>query len=445
MRIGSSVEDILKTSLPAVVDLSAQTIMWTIEAILIGKISAAAFAGVGMAVQIVILFFAILLTFIVGSSVIINRHLGAGQRWEANHILGQALMLGIVMSILVALLWFFGAPILFKLIRENQHVAQQSGIQYLHTLSYFAPFLITNFIAMGIIRAAGDTKISMVLNLMINIINVTLTPVLIFGLFGFPRLEVKGAALATSIAHTIGFFATMYVLRSHRSRLFLSFRELTTPNLKSFKRLFKAGVPTTIEQLFWALGQMVITSYAAILGIIFLAVHQVLMRIQAILTMFYMGFSLGAMTLVGQNIGAEQHKEAESVARVAGYVVFVVVLLVAGVLLIFSRPLITLFTADPQVVAIGTKLIKLFAIIQIPKAVNAVVMGNLRGAGELKWLMWLAIMSVIFVESGLTWIAAFVLNLSLLGIWLMTGTDEIVRLVLNYWRFRGGKWKFINI
>ncbi|HDI51353.1 hypothetical protein DRP98_05905 [candidate division KSB1 bacterium] len=445
MRIGSSVEDILKTSLPAVVDLSAQTIMWTIEAILIGKISAAAFAGVGMAVQIVILFFAILLTFIVGSSVIINRHLGAGQRWEANHILGQALMLGIVMSILVALLWFFGAPILFKLIRENQHVAQQSGIQYLHTLSYFAPFLITNFIAMGIIRAAGDTKISMVLNLMINIINVTLTPVLIFGLFGFPRLEVKGAALATSIAHTIGFFATLYVLRSHRSRLFLSFRELTTPNLKSFKRLFKAGVPTTIEQLFWALGQMVITSYAAILGIIFLAVHQVLMRIQAILTMFYMGFSLGAMTLVGQNIGAEQHKEAESVARVAGYVVFVVVLLVAGVLLIFSRPLITLFTADPQVVAIGTKLIKLFAIIQIPKAVNAVVMGNLRGAGELKWLMWLAIMSVIFVESGLTWIAAFVLNLSLLGIWLMTGTDEIVRLVLNYWRFRGGKWKFINI
>jgi len=445
LRIGSSVEDILKTSLPAVVDLSAQTIMWTIEAILIGKISAAAFAGVGMAVQIVILFFAILLTFIVGSSVIINRHLGAGQRWEANHILGQALMLGIVMSILVALLWFFGAPILFKLIRENQHVAQQSGIQYLHTLSYFAPFLITNFIAMGIIRAAGDTKISMVLNLMINIINVTLTPVLIFGLFGFPRLEVKGAALATSIAHTIGFFATLYVLRSHRSRLFLSFRELTTPNLKSFKRLFKAGVPTTIEQLFWALGQMVITSYAAILGIIFLAVHQVLMRIQAILTMFYMGFSLGAMTLVGQNIGAEQHKEAESVARVAGYVVFVVVLLVAGVLLIFSRPLITLFTADPQVVAIGTKLIKLFAIIQIPKAVNAVVMGNLRGAGELKWLMWLAIMSVIFVESGLTWIAAFVLNLSLLGIWLMTGTDEIVRLVLNYWRFRGGKWKFINI
>jgi len=445
LRIGSSVEDILKTSLPAVVDLSAQTIMWTIEAILIGKISAAAFAGVGMAVQIVILFFAILLTFIVGSSVIINRHLGAGQRWEANHILGQALMLGIVMSILVALLWFFGAPILFKLIRENQHVAQQSGIQYLHTLSYFAPFLITNFIAMGIIRAAGDTKISMVLNLMINIINVTLTPVLIFGLFGFPRLEVKGAALATSIAHTIGFFATLYVLRSHRSRLFLSFRELTTPNLKSFKRLFKAGVPTTIEQLFWALGQMVITSYAAILGIIFLAAHQVLMRIQAILTMFYMGFSLGAMTLVGQNIGAEQHKEAESVARVAGYVVFVVVLLVAGVLLIFSRPLITLFTADPQVVAIGTKLIKLFAIIQIPKAVNAVVMGNLRGAGELKWLMWLAIMSVIFVESGLTWIAAFVLNLSLLGIWLMTGTDEIVRLVLNYWRFRGGKWKFINI
>ena len=91
----SPLKTVLKTSLPAVIDLSSQTFMWTIEAIMIGKISAAAFGGVGMAVQMIIVVLTVLLTFIVGSAVIINRYLGAKDYWEANHILGQALMVGI--------------------------------------------------------------------------------------------------------------------------------------------------------------------------------------------------------------------------------------------------------------------------------------------------------------------------------------------------------------
>ncbi|HHM23561.1 MAG TPA: MATE family efflux transporter [Bacteroidetes bacterium] len=442
---GSPLKDILKTSLPAVVDLSSQTIMWTIEAIMIGHLSAAAFAGVGMAIQIIILFFAVLLTFVVGSSVIINRHLGAGENWEANHVLGQALMVGIVMSIIIALIWFFGATSLFKLIRENEAVAQKSGVQYLRIISYFAPLILTNFIAMGILRAAGDTRITMYVNLLINSINLFLAATLIFGLLGFPRLEVRGAALAAGIAHSVGFFVTLYVLRSRKASLFLSFRELTTPNLKTFERLFKTGLPTTVEQLFWAFGQMVMTGYAAVLGIVYLAAHQVFMRIQAVLSMFFMGFSLGAMTLVGQNIGADEHKRAEQTGRIAGYVVLVFVLIVVASIFLFSRPLITLFTSDEKVVETGAGILRLFAFIQIPKALNAVLGGNLRGAGDLKWLMYLAMFSVIVNESFLSWVAAFPLGLSLWGIWLVMAIDEVFRAVLSYWRFHQGHWKSIKI
>ena len=94
----SPLKTIIKTSLPAVVDLSSQTIMFTIEAIFIGKIGHAALAGQGMAIQLIIAFFMILITFILGSSLIIVRHLGAEQFREANHVLGQALMIGIIIS-----------------------------------------------------------------------------------------------------------------------------------------------------------------------------------------------------------------------------------------------------------------------------------------------------------------------------------------------------------
>lgn len=90
-------------------------------------------------------------------------------------------------------------------------------------------------------------------------------------------------------------------------------------------------------------------------------------------------------------------------------------------------------------------MIKLFALVQIPKAVDGVLMGNLRGAGDLKWLMWITIISVFIFEISLNWMIAFVFNLSLWGLWLMHTADETLRLVLNYWRYRGGKWKFIDI
>ncbi|MEE9169693.1 MAG: MATE family efflux transporter, partial [bacterium] len=80
-----------------------------------------------------------------------------------------------------------------------------------------------------------------------------------------------------------------------------------------------------------------------------------------------------------------------------------------------------------------------------PKALNTVLGGNLRGAGDLKWLMYLSIISVILMEIGASWFAAFVLGLSLWGLWMVMGIDEVIRVFLNYWRFHGGKWKLIDV
>ena len=445
MKEKSPLKSILKTSLPAVFDLSSQTLMWTVEAILIGQISAAAFGGVGMAIQVIVVCMAVLLTFIVGASLIITRHLGAGNQWEANHVFGQTMILGIILAIFLTLLWYFGAPQILHLIGDETGEAKAAGLTYLRTISFFAPFIILNFLAVGVVRGAGATVHSMLINVGLNAINLCLAPVLIFGWFGFPRLEVQGAALAAGIAHTIGFTASYFLLRSKRTALFLSFRELTTPNWQTFKNLFNAGLPTTIEQLVWSFGLLVVSTYAAVISITVLAAHQVFLRIQSILSMIYMGFGLGAMTLMGKNLGAEQRKLAQRTAEMAGWVVFVFVMVISTCMILFSDSIITIFTDDPQVLRTGATVIKLFALVQIPKAVDGVLMGNLRGAGDLKWLMWITAASVFLFEISMSWMIAFVFNLSLWGLWLMHTADETARLILNYWRYRGGKWKFIDM
>jgi putative MATE family efflux protein len=441
----SPLKDIIKTSIPAVIDLSSQTVAWLIEAIFIGHLSAAALAGVGLALQIIILTFTVVLTFVVGASIIINRYLGAKDNWNANHVLGQALMIGTILSFLIALVWYLGGTQIFGVIREEEPNARIYGVQYLRMVSYFGPLIIVNFIALGIMRMAGDTMLTMRINLFANITHITLSPILIFGHFGMPRLEAEGAALAVGIAHSLAFFFTMYYLRSRKSVLFLSFKEYTTPNFETFKRLFKLGIPTTVEQLVWAAGQLVLSFYDGILGFRVLAAHQVFVRIQSVLTMGFTGFGIASMSLVGKNIGAAEDSEAIRAGRMAGRVALVTAIAVAILLIIFQRTWIHIFTSDPKVIELGSKAVFILAIIQLPKAVNIVFTGNLRGGADLNWLMWLAISSVLTFEVMGAYVFSFILGISLSGLWLIQGIDETSRLLLNYWRFRKKKWKIQNI
>ncbi len=437
----SPLKDFIRTSLPAVVDLSSQTIAWLIEAIFIGHLSAAALAGVGFALQILILTFTVVLTFVVGASIIINRYLGADDRWNANHVLAQALMIGTGLAILITLIWFFGGTQLFSLIKEEEPLARQYGIDYLKTVSYFGPLVIVNFIALGILRMVGDTMTTMRINLFANVTHLLLAFPLIFGVWGFPRMEAQGAALALGIAHSIAFFITLYSLRSRKLNLFLSFREYTTPNFETFQKLWRVGVPATVEQLVWAIGQLILSFYAGMMGVVVLAAHQVFVRIQSVLAMAFQGFGLASMTLVGQNIGADNEHKAIAAGNSAAVVAFFASLAIAVVLIVFQDTWFYIFTSDQTVIEYGTRVILVLALIQIPKAVNIVLTGNLRGGADLKWLMWLAISSVISFETFGAYILSFTLELMLMGLWLVQGIDETYRLTLNYWRFRQRKWK----
>lgn len=437
----SLLKDILKTSLPAVLDLSSQTITWLVEAIFIGHLSAAALAGVGMALQIILLTFAVVLTFVVGASVIIIRYLGQNDTWNANHVFAQAIFIGVVLSIFIFVFWYLGGSQVMAIIREDEPVARIYGRQYLTMISLFSFPIVLNFIALSIMRMAGDTLITMKVNLFTNIFHLFLSFCLIFGYLGFPRLEARGAGLAAGIAHTSALFITLYYLRSRKASLFLSFRELTTVNFATFKRLFRLGVPTTVEQLVWAVGQLILSFYAARMGIIVLATHQVFLRIQSVLTMAFTGFGLASMTLVGKNLGAQNEHQALSTGRLAARVALLAAIAVSTLMILFRTPLISIFTQNEQVIRYGAKVIIILALIQLPKSVNVVFTGNLRGSADLAWLMWLSIASVIIFETIGAYIMAFVINLALYGIWSVQGIDELWRFSLNYRRFRQKKWK----
>ena len=162
-----SFRSILKTSVPILIDLGAQILMWTIETTLVGHIAIATLAryypgtgatgvdaltAVGNVVQVILYTCTILLIFVFGASIIIDRLLCAGRKEDANHFLGQTIFTALFPAIGIAIIWYFAAPLIFRTVLGTSEAVTSIGVDYLRVVSWFAPFIIMNFVAIGLVR-----------------------------------------------------------------------------------------------------------------------------------------------------------------------------------------------------------------------------------------------------------------------------------------------------
>jgi putative MATE family efflux protein len=380
----------------------------------------------------------------VGSSIIILRYLGKKDSYTANHVFAQALFMGVLLSVLVGIFWYYGGTQIFRFIHEDSDIARTNGTIYLRTIALFAPIIILNFISIGIVRSVGNTLHTMTISVIGNIVNLILAPFLIFGWWVFPRLEVQGAAYAVIVAQMVSFSLIFYFLRSKKLSLFLPFSEFFAPKLSTFIKIIKLGLPTTIEQFVWAAGQLILSIYVAKMGVIYLALHQIFVRIQSILTMFYYGLGTGSMSMIGKFIGGMQFKKLNRTAIISAASGLTLAITIGLIIYLGRMPLLRLFTSDPEVISLGYRIIFILCLVQFPKAANIVFSNNLRAAADNNWLMILAVSSVLTFEISLSYILTFSLGLYLIGIWLIQGIDEFTRLILNNIRFFRHDWEKIS-
>ncbi len=448
----SNLGSILKTSIPIVVDIGAQIIMWTIEINLVGHISPElmarsygateatgvdALTAVGNVVQIILLTCTALLIFIFGATIIINKLIGENRREEANHFLGQALFTTLFAAIGIAVIWHLLAPFLFNVILGTSVSVASIGVDYFRILSYFAPFIIMNFVAIGIVRGAGDTHLSMLTALIVNTLHLVLALLLIFGISFFPALGVRGAALAAGIAHTVGCCFTFIVILRGRSVLTFKWSDFTTIRRKSIVKVFKTGIPITLEQLAWMIGITIVIGYSNRLGTVAAAAHIIILTFQRLFSILYQAFGMGALTLVGQRYGANEHDYAKQTTTMFFWLVGGVVLFLSAVIFFRAHYLVIIFTSDPDVVMLCERVLKVAAIVQIPKALSFVYSYSLRGVGENRYPMYLALIGILAFEVILGFNLAFTFGLSLIGLWLAQGVDEVFKVSLAIRRFHG--------
>lgn len=429
---------------PSLVENLLQTLLMTFDMIFIGQLGKEAIAGIGLGGQLTFFLQVAFMGLAVGSTALVARAIGAGDRDEAERIAKQSLTLAMVVGLGIGLFTWFTADGIVGVMGATENVSEMAS-DFLRIVSVFAFVMGVMFIGSGALRGAGDTVTPMLITGFINIINIIVAYTLIFGNFGFPRLGPLGSAVAIVAARAVGAALIVYALFKRNRVLPLSVRGGWGFNRDVIARILNIGLPGAAEQVVFQLGFLVFAAMAVSLGTANYAAQQIAFTISGFSIMPAFAFGVAATTLVGQNLGAKDPERAEQSAYQALKNGTVWMALMGVAFFIWREPLVQLFTTDQEVWAPAMMCLTFIALGQPFLSVTMIVASALRGAGDTRATLVITFAGMWLVRVvGGYWLG-IVLGLGLFGMWVAWVGDFVVRALLVLLRFRSGRWKTLRV
>ena len=438
-----------RLALPAVGEQVLNTFVGLADTFLVGHLSLQAAAklgytstdalnGVGLANQMVWLVTVLFAAVGVGATAVIARARGANDMPTANLALRQSLLIGLAMGLAAMLLVGLFAAQLMDVLGAAAQV-KPLGITFLQIAALgFGPAALL-FLATAALRGVGDTRTPLFVMLGVNIINIIGSWLLINGNLGAPTLGVGGTALAAAVARGAGgVFLVLLLLARMQSGLKLMFS--LRPNWPMITRILRIGAPSGGEQLVFQGALLIFVRFITGLGTAAYAAHNVVLNIESISFLPGMGYATAASALVGQQLGALQPAEAQADAYEAQRQGLVMMSVLGVIMLLFPHQLVGLFTNDPAVIATGEIPMRLAGLFQPLLAINFIMSGALRGAGDTRWPLYTKIVSTWGVRLPLVLLVLW-LGFGLAGVWVAMTADFATQAFLAWWRFRQGKWQ----
>jgi len=294
-------------------------------------------------------------------------------------------------------------------------------------------------------RGAGNTKISLTTNLTANLVNIFFNWLLIFGVWIFPRWGVMGAAVATAIGNFAGLLLAIRSITKKDSFLQLKLSDNWHMDVPMLKTMWSISSSSLVEQIFIRIGFLMYAKAVAGLGTIEFATHNIAMQVMSITFSVGDGLSIACTALVGHSLGAKRPTLAILYGRVSQRIGLMISLVLAALIIVFRARIMGLFSIDPEVLALGENILIILAICVVFQISQVITIGSLRGAGDVKFVAMLSMISVTFMRPILTYLLAYTLGLGLYGAWFSVILDQAVRFGVGRYRFQKAQWTKIVV
>ncbi len=416
-----------------------QTLVFVVDRVMLGWHSEASLAAMQIAGALEWSIWSVFAAFEVGTIARVGRHVGAGDRVRARRVawlsLAMALAIGIVLTLVTPLV----LAVLPYVAERASDAALSESRRYLGVTIAASPFVFIAATGTATLQAGGDTRTPLAIGVVANIVHIALNRVLILGAFGVvPAMGARGAGISTAVTFAIEAALAMLALSSRTRPVSLR----RTPGERvgtvrdEAKELVRVGVPSFLERVLYHIGFMTYALIVARLGDAAMAANQSLISVESICFLSGDGFGVAAAALVAQKLGADKPNEARQAAWIATrYAVITLTSFGLGALAL-RGVILPIFSRDPHVVAIGRSTMPVLAVAQPFMATSIVLAQSLRGAGKTKQALGVSIMGGLVIRLAATWLFALALGLGLVGVWMGSTTDWLVRAAVLATMFR---------
>lgn len=435
--------EILRLAWPAILEMMLHMIVGIIDVAMVGRLGSVELTGAALGSKLFFSTIMVLATIGIGATALVARHIGAEEPLEAGKIAIQALELALFVGLLVSIIAFFFSENIagiFALEAEPLLLATS----YLRITGTATFIVLISFVGNAIFRGAGNTKLPLFIAIVANIINIIGNYLLIFGKYGFPALGVAGAAWATLIAQCVAALISIYFIARGKTAFKIK-RDFLKVDWQAMKRVILLSIPAGLEELTFSSAILVSSYLIAKLGTDAFAAHQVALSVESLSFMPGYGFAIATTSLVGQKLGAKRIDLAKKVASEALLIGTFIMSAMGVLFLIFAKQLVGLFTEDVHVVTIAAVLIQIAALEQPTIAIEMILTGTLRGAGDTKNPLYVALVGNWLVRVPLLFVVISILNLDIAFVWIVTVIDWAIRSILVYYYYKKEHWLEINV
>ncbi|MFC4322276.1 MATE family efflux transporter [Litchfieldia salsa] len=429
---------------PIFIETMLHLLMGNADTLMLSQYSDDAVAAVGVSNQVLMLI-GVLFGFIAtGTSVLVSRSLGANSFKEASQIAVVSIVSNILVGLVIGVALVFFASDIISMMGVSSNLNSEATV-YLQIVGGCL-FLQSGIMTMGaILRSYRFTRDAMYVTLAMNVINIIGNYLFIFGMFGLPVLGVTGVAISTILSRFIGLAIIIIILYKRiKPTLPFSYVLKRFPHIE-LKRLLKIGVPSAGEHLSFNGSQLVITSFIVMLGTEAITTKVYAQNIGMFVLLFSIAIGQGNQIIIGHQIGAKQFDAAYKRCIDSLLIAIGLTSIVGLIIYLFSKPILTLFTANENIIATGSILLLLTALVEPGRSFNAVVITSLRAAGDVNFPVFIGILSMWGVSVPLAYILGIHFELGLVGVWIAFMVDEWLRGGLMLWRWRQGKWRQMTI
>ncbi len=432
---------IWELAFPSILSMLSFTMVGLVQTKFVGELGAQALAAVGAGQRVFFAMQAVLMAVSAGTTALVARAWGAGDYDEAARVTMASLVLAGVFSAAVMVIGYFFAPAIAGVFGLDP-VTLEMASSNIRWLCIFNVAFAVNFILSAALRASGDAWSPLWISGAVNVVNIPLLYLFVFGMYGFPEMGVAGAAVAAGISFSFGAVILLGLWLKQKFRV----KHVGSGwwRRERLRQLLDIGYPAALEQVVFQLGffmfLMLIGNYY---GTEAFAAYNIGANMLMVCMTLGFGFSIAGATLVGQHLGANDHEGAARAGWRAAGLAAVSMGAFGGLICLFANEFAAYFLGDETLtIKYTVQFIYIMGAMTPLMAIEFSIGGALRGAGDTRFPLMTTFLGLIGVRCGLAALATY-LEMPVVWVYAALIGDYILKAILLTLRFRGGRWKTV--